>query len=211
VTLSPELELIGHHLDAAFARLVARRRRRRRAARIAGATAVLAAAFSTVAVASGIGPDLQLDPTKWTILHRGETDQGKGAYVHASENGTGRQSLFMVEHDAGLDRYQAFLLHERLVDAGDAAEAQSGVPVLTETGALCTVAQLTRAEVVALATLRTSFPAGMPADATRQRVDDAVRDAFAPNVCRGLRYASEQARLVYAGVQPDSLLMLGVG
>ena len=209
MTLSPELELIGHHLDTAFARLVARRRRRRRTVRIGAAMAVLAAAFSAVAVASGIGPDLRLDPTKWTTLHQGDIDEGKGAYVHASENATGRQSLFMVEHDAGLGRYQAFLLHERLVDAGSAAEAQSGVPVLTETGALCTATQLTRAEVVALATLRTSFPAGTPADATRQPVDDAVHDAFAPNACRGLRYASEQARLVYAGVQPDSLLMPG--
>jgi hypothetical protein len=210
VTLSPQLELIGHHLDTAFTRLIARRQRRRRAFRIAGATLALAAAFSAVAVASGIGPDLQLDPTKWTVLHRGEIDDGQGAYVHASVNASGRQSLFMVEHDAGLGRYLAFLLHERLVDAGNAAESQSGSSVPVEAGALCTAEQLTRAEVVAMATLRTSFPAGTPADATRPRVDDAVRDAFVPTVCRGLRYASEQARLVYAGVQPDSLLMPGV-
>ena len=211
MTLSPELELIGRQLDTAFTRLVARRRCRRRSLRIAGATLMLAAAFSAVAVASGLGPDLQLDPTKWTILHRGEIDEGRGAYVHAAENATGRQSLFMVEHDAGLGRYQAFLLHARLVDAGNAAESRSGVPVLTEAGALCTAAQLTRAEVVALGTLRASFPQGTPADATRKPVDDAVRDAFAPSVCRGLVYASEQARLVYAGVEPDSLLMPGVG
>jgi hypothetical protein len=211
VTLSPELEVIGHQLNTAFIRLVARRQHRRRSLRIAGATLVLAAAFSAVAVASGIGPDVQLDPTKWTIVHRGEIDDGKGVYVHATETATGRSSLFSVEHDAGLDRYQAFLLHERLVAAGNAAEAQSGVPVLAEAGPLCSATQLTRAESVALTTLHAAFPPGTSANATRQPVDDAVRSAFVPGVCRGLRYASEQARLVYGGVQPESLLMPGAG
>lgn len=210
MTLSPELELIGHDLEVAVRRLIARRRRRRRMLRIGGATFALAVTFTAVAVASGIGPDLQLDPTKWTILHRGEVDSGHGAYVHATEKATGRPTLFMVEHDTGLDRYQAFLLHERLVEAGNAAEAESGVPTHAESGALCTRAQLTRAEVLALATLRASFAQGTPADATKHRVDEAVRAAFASTACRGLDYASEQARLTYAGVQPDSFLMPGV-
>jgi hypothetical protein len=209
MNLSPELERLGHDLDVAVRRLSARRRRRRRTVRITGAALMLAAIFSAVAVASGIGPDLQLDPSKWTILHSGEVDDGQAAYVHAIEPATGRHSLFMVEHDAALERYQAFLLHERVVDAGNAAEAESGVRTRTEAGALCTPAQLTRAEVVALTTLRASFSPGTSADATRQPVDDAVQTAFAGTPCRGLEYASEQARLVFAGVQPASMLMTG--
>ena len=209
MTLSPELELIRCDLEAAIRRLVARRQRRRRILRVAGATVTLAATFSAVAVASGIGPDLQLDPTKWAILHRDQVDNGKGAYVHATENATGRHSLFMVEHDADMDRYQAFRLHERLVDAGNAAEAQSGVRVRTEPGTLCTAAQLTRAEVVALTGLRAAFAPGTSAATTQRSVDEAVRAAFADAPCRGLEYAGEQARLVYSGTQPTTMLMPG--
>ena len=68
------------------------------------------------------------------------------ADVRATDNATGRPSTFMVEHDAGLDRYQAFLLHERTVHAAGAG---------AETGAVCTAAELTRAERVALGALRT--------------------------------------------------------
>ncbi len=207
MTLSPELELIGRDLDAAVRRLITRRERVRKAIRVTGAMVALAVIFSTVAVASGIGPDLQLDPTKWTILHRGEIDNGQAAYVHATESGSGRQSLFLVEHDAGLDRYQAFLLHERVLEAGNAAEAESGVQTTTEPGPLCTSAQLTRAEVVALATLRAMFLPGTDADASKEPVDAAVRTAFVSAPCRGLEYAGEQARRVYAGAQPISTLM----
>ena len=209
MTLSPQLELIGHDLDVAVRRLIARRQRRRRTVRITCATLTVAAIFSAVAVASGIGPDLQLDVSKWTVLHRGEVEKGRAAYVHATENATGRHSLFMVEHDADLDRYQAFLLHERVVDFGNSAEVESGVRTRTEPGALCTPAQLTRAEVVALVALRTSFSPGTGADATKHPVDDAVLAAFAGTPCRGLEYASEQARLVYAQTQPASMLMAG--
>jgi hypothetical protein len=208
-TLSPELELIGHDLEVAFRRLIVRRQRRRRTLRIIGATVTLAAIFSAAAVASGIGPDLQLDPTKWTIFHRGEVDGGKAAYVHATENASGRHSLFIVEHDADLDRYQAFLLHERIVDAGNAAEAESDVRTRTEPGTLCTPEQLTRAEVVALQTLRASFAPGTNANATKERVDNAVRESFGATRCRGLEYATEQARFVFAGIQPESMLMAG--
>jgi len=205
VTLSPELELIGHHLDTAFARLVARRRRRRRTVRIGAAMAVLAAAFSAVAVASGIGPDLRLDPTKWTILGGGSTDGGRGAYVHAKRTVDGSHSTFMVEHDAGLAPYEAFLLHER---TRAAADATSPVPVQTESGTLCTPDALTRAETVALGAL-SAFPAGMAANATKQAVDQAVAPAFRDSPCRGLEYAGEQARFVYAGIEPRTLLMPG--
>jgi hypothetical protein len=105
-------------------------------------------------MASGIGPDLQLDPAKWSILGGGSTDNGRGAYVHAQNKADGGHSTFMVEHDAGLAPYDAFLLHER---TRAAADATSPVPVRTEPGALCTAAQLTRAERVALATLRSSY------------------------------------------------------
>lgn len=209
MSLSPELELIGHDLEAAMRRLVMRRQRRRRTFRVAGGTATLAAIFSAVAVASGVGPDLQLDPTKWSILHRGNLDGGRGAYVHATEKDSGAHSLFMVEHDASLDRDQAFLLHERLVDAGNAAEAESGVRTQTEPGPRCSAVQLTRAEVVALATLRASFAPGTAANATRPAVDEAVRASFVGAPCRGLEYAGEQARLVYSGTQPQTMLMPG--
>jgi hypothetical protein len=136
MTLSPRLELIGHDLDVAVRQLIARPQRRRRAVRITGATLTVAAIFSAVAVASGIGPDLQLDPSKWRIriLHRGEVDNGRAAYVHATENATGRHSLFMVEHDADLDRDEAFLLHERVVGFGNAAEGGNTARLDTDGG-----------------------------------------------------------------------------
>jgi len=113
----------------------------------------------------------------------------------------------MVEHDAGLPAYQAFLLHEQTLAA---AQASSPVPVEIEPGALCTPSALARAEAVALSTLRTQFPAGTNADATKASVDAAVLAAFKGSPCKGLEYAAEQARLVYAGVQPASMLMPGV-
>ena len=209
MNLSPQLELIGRDLDAAVRRMVARRQRRRRVVHVVAAALGTATLFSAAAAASGIGPDLQLDPTKWTILHRGDVDEGKAAYAHVVAKADGAHSLFMVEHDAGMDRYQAFLLHERVVDAGNAAEAASGVVNRIEPGDLCTAQQLTKAELVALATLRSTFAAGASADATKQVVDAAVGAAFASTPCRGLEYASEQARLVYAGTQPLSMLMPG--
>ena len=207
--LSPALELIGHDLDSAVRRLIVRRQRRRRTLRVTGAVLTVAAAFCTVAVASGIAPDLHLDPGTWTVLHRGEVDGGKGAYVQATENGTGRPSVFMVEHDAGLDRYAAFLLHEQTLAAANAAEADSGTQTRIEPGPVCTRAQVTRAEVVALGTLRASFAPGTPANSAAAQVDAAVRADFRDTPCRGLEYAGEQARLVYAGNQPAALLMPG--
>jgi hypothetical protein len=206
--LSPELELLGEQLHAAFGRHVARRRRQRRL-HVAGASVLGVLVFAAAALASGIGPDLQLDPTKWTILGGGSVDGGKAAFVHAQRKDDGGHSLFMVEHDAGLDRYQAFLLHEQVKALGNAAEAADGVPVPAEPGELCTAAQLTRAENVALDTLRSSFAPGVSPDAAKSAVDRAVQAAFAEKPCRGLEYAGEIARLVYAGTEPTADLMPG--
>jgi hypothetical protein len=40
-------------------------------------------------------------------------------------------------------------------------------------------------------------------------VDGAVSAAFQDGPCRGLEYAGERARFVYAGVEPRSMLMPG--
>jgi len=83
------------------------------------------------------------------------------------------------------------------------------VRVRPEQGELCAAEELTRAESVAYATLQSTFPPSTDADATKQTVDDAVAAAFAGLPCRGLEYAGEQARLVYAGVMPAKRLMPG--
>ena len=204
--LPEHLEAIGRELQSAVGRRIERRRRRRRTLRVGGAAAVLALAVSAAAIASGIGPELQLDPTKWSLLGGGSVDEGQGQFVHAQRKADGSHSTFMVEHDAGLAPYQAFLLHER---TRAAADATSPVPVRTEPGALCSPAELTRAETVALTRLA-AFPAGTAATATKADVDAAVAAAFSGAPCRGLEYASEQARLVYAGVEPRTFLMPGV-
>jgi hypothetical protein len=134
---------------------------------------------------------------KWTILGGGSTDGGRGAYVHAKRTVDGSHSTFMVEHDAGLAPYAAFLLHER---TRAAADATSPVPVQTEPGTLCSPNALTRAETVALGAL-SAFPAGTATNVTRQAVDQAVAAAFRDAPCRGLEYAGEQARFVYAGIE----------
>ena len=198
-----DLEAIGRDLVAAHALRLERSRKRRRTLLSAAVASAVACVLAAAAVASDIGPGLQLDPTKWTILGRGSTDGGQGEYVHAQRVQDGAHSTFMVEHDAGLAPYQAFLLHER---TRAAADASAPVPVLSEAGALCAPAELTRAESVALTRLG-AFPAGIAADATKAAVDAAVEAAFDGAPCRGLEYASEQARLVYAGVEPRTLLM----
>ncbi len=84
------------------------------------------------------------------------------------------------------------------------------MPVREEPGDLCTRGELTRAEQTALDTLRASFVPGTPADVTKPSVDAAVAAAFASAPCRGLEYAGEIPRLVYAGIEPVSHLMTGV-
>jgi hypothetical protein len=201
-----EYDVLGRDLRDAFARLVVRRHRRRRRLRVAGVVGAAALAFSAVAVASGIGPELQLDPTKWSILGGGSVDEGRGEYVHAQRRDDDGHSTFMVEHDEGMDRYEAFLLHERLKER---AAATASVRVRREKGELCARAELTRAEVVALEALRASFAPGTAPDATKARVDEALTAGFAASPCRGLEYAGERARFVYAGIEPVSMLMAG--
>jgi hypothetical protein len=200
-----DLDAIGRDVVAAHAVRLDRLRKQRRLLRTTILAVMIGSVFAAAAVASDIGGDLQLDPTKWTILGRGSTDDGRGAYVHARRATDGSPSTFMVEHDAGLPPFEAFLLHER---TRAAADASSPVPVRPETGALCTAAELTRAERVALTALA-AFPGGTAADATKTVADSAVHAAFGDSPCRGLEYASEQARLVHAGVQPRALLMEG--
>ena len=188
--LSTELDAIGIELRRAYAG----RLRRRRLVRMTASTgALLALLAATAAAAAG---DLQLDPAKWTIVGGGSVDNGQAEYVHAKRVDGGGTSTFMVEHDAGMDRYQAFLLHEKVKAAADGT---SPVPITTEPGALCTREQLTRAEQTALDAVR---PGGS--------AQDAVQRAFAGDPCRGLAYAAERAEWVNAGKEPAGNLMPGV-
>jgi hypothetical protein len=190
-----DLDTIGRDITVAYGRRLDRQRGRRKLVRGCGAVALLACVFATVAVASGIGPDLELNPSEWSILGGGSTDGGRGQYVHAQRTADGSHSTFMVEHDTGLAPYQAFLLHERTKAAADAT---SPVPVRTEPGPLCAPAQLTRAESTALAALRSGAdPAA------------AVAAAFADDRCRGLEWSVERARAVFTGKEPASMLMPG--
>ena len=201
-----DLVALEQDLRTAVARRIERGQRRRRRLSVIAVAAVITTGLCAAAVASGISGDLGLDPTKWEVLGGGSVDNGRGAYVHAQRKEDGSNSTFMVEHDAGLAPYRAFLLHEQTLAA---AQASSPVPVRREQGELCTADELTRAESVALATLRSTFALGAGADATKATVDDAVAAAFAGAPCKGLEYAGEQARLVYAGVMPVSRLMPG--
>jgi hypothetical protein len=189
--LTQKLEATGRELHIALGRRIAKTQRRLRRARQVAVIVAAFAAFAGIAVASGIDEDLHLDPTKWTIFSSGSVDNGRGAYVKAHATDGSGDSTFMVEHDAALERYDAFLLHERLVDAAGGG---------SETGPLCSRAELTRAEQVALAALRSALSA-----------DAALKAEFTGQPCRGLAYASEQARLVYTGAQPESMLMPGAG
>jgi hypothetical protein len=204
--MTTDFDAIGLDLSAALHRRLDTRQRRHRRLRIAVVTAVVAGAFSAAAIASGIAGDLGLDPTKWSVLGGGNVDNGRGAYVHAKSLEDGSNSTFMVEHDAGLPAYQAFLLHERTLAA---AQATSPVLVRIERGDLCTPDALTRVERVSLATLSAGFAPGTDPNASRQAVADATAAAFAGTPCKGLEYGGEQARLVYAGIQPRSMLMPG--
>lgn len=206
--MTTDLQALGDDLIAALVRRAGDARRRDRRLRFTALAAGAVCVFSATAVASGIADDLHLDPARWSIVGRGSVDDGNGEYVHGERLSDGSHSTFLVEHDAGLGPYDAFLLHEKTLAA---ARATSPVPVAAEAGARCSRAELTRAESVALATLRSAFPVGADADATKSSVDRAVRDAFAGATCRGLEYAGEQARLVFSGLQPVATLMPGVG
>ena len=204
--MTTDLDAIGRDLQHALERRLSNKRRRVHRVRLVGLCLAATGTFATVAYASGIGADLQLDPSKWSILGGGSVDDNRGAYVHAKNRDDGSNSTFMVEHDAGLPAYQAFLLHQKTLAA---ANSTSPVPVRIEPGALCTPDAVTRAETVALGTLRAGFTPGASPDVTREAVTTAVAAAFKNAPCAGLEYAGEQARLVYSGRQPESTLMPG--
>jgi hypothetical protein len=69
---------------------------------------------------------------------------------------------------------------------------------------------LTRAEIVALRALRGGFSPGADPETTKTAVDLAISAEFAGQPCQGLEYGGEQARLVFAGIEPKSKLMPGV-
>ena len=177
--LAPELEVIGRNLVGAYSS----RLRRRRRTRLGATTACALLLFAGAAYASGVGDDLGLDPTKWEIVGSGSVDGGLATYVHARSLEDGRPSTFMVEHDAGMDRYAAFLLHEKTVDAA------GGSP---ETGALCARTELSAIEQETLNALRAG---GTPDPG---------------NACRGRDYGIEIARNVFRGIEPAANLMPGV-
>lgn len=205
--MATDFAAIGEDLHAGLVRRFEGRRRRRRRLATAAVASLAACGLSAAAIASGIGADLQLDPTQWSILGGGSVDNGRGAYVHAKRISDGSNSTFLVDHDESLPAYPAFLLYEQTLAA---AQASSPVPVRVERGDLCSPSALTRAETVAMTTLRAQFPPGADADVTRGSVDSSVQATFAGSPCKGLEYAGEQARLVYAGVQPVLKLMPGV-
>jgi hypothetical protein len=179
IPLTPELETIGRELRRAYSS----RLRRHRRLRLGSATLCCVLLFAGAAYASGVADDLGLDPTRWEILDGGSVDGGKAAFVRAKSLANGTPSTFMVEHDAGMDRYDAFLLHEKTLDAA------GGSP---ESGFLCTRAQLAEIE---------------------QQTLDALRSSTAPGpsgTCRGREYATEIARRVFAGGEPAANLMPGV-
>jgi hypothetical protein len=171
-----QLDAIGHDLVVAYSA----RLRRRRTVRLTAAAACSLLAFAGAAYASGVADDLGLDPTKWEIVSAGSVDGGLAQYVHARNLEDGGPSTFMDEHDAGLNRYDAFLLHEKTLDAA------GGSP---ETGPLCTRAELASVERQALEALR----AGATPDPAES--------------CRGRAYGIEIAQHVFAGIEPAANLM----
>ena len=194
-----DLDSIERDLVTAYrARLATTKRKRRKFSVAAVSALILAGAFTTVAVASDIGVNFTLDPTQWIVIGSGSSNDGQAAYVHAQKRSDGSHSTFMVEHDAGLPRYAAFLLHEQNKDAADAT---SPVPVKPEPGPLCTADQLTRAETLALQVAQ--------ATPTKDAVMAALNEEFSGSACRGLDYAADEALLVNAGTEPRSLLMPG--
>ena len=88
-----DLDAIGRDLVAAHALRLQRTHKRRRALRTAGLTLAVACAFAAAAAASDIGPDLQLDPTKWTILGHGSTDRGGLSRDHRKQSRGDRRAV----------------------------------------------------------------------------------------------------------------------
>jgi hypothetical protein len=201
--LPRNLEAFGRDLEAGVRALIARRRRRRRVATITAAIVLAAACFSAVAVASGLVDDLSLNPARWRILDHGDVEGGQASYVRAIDKRSGKQTLFTVVRDRGMDRYRAFLLHEEVAAAAGERSYADGMR-------LCSRRELTRAEQVAVAHLEVSFTPAVGVDAMKRSSDKALAAAFAARPCRGLDYAGERARFVFAGVEPPTMLMPSV-
>ena len=203
--MTTDLEAIGRDLHHALERRLSNKRRRGHRVRLAGLCLAATGTFATVAYASGIGADLQLDPSKWSILGGGSVDDNRGAYVHAKNREDGSNSTFMVEHDAGLPAYQAFLLHQKTLAA---ANSTSPVPVRTEPGALCTPDAVTRAETVALGALRAGFTPGASPDADQGSSHDGGGSRLQERTLRGtrVRRRASAARLLRppTGVDADA-------
>lgn len=198
--LPRNLEVLGRDLEAGVRALIARRRRRRRAATITAVIALSAASFSTIAVASGLVDDFSLNPSRWHLLDRGDVEGGQASYVRAIDKRSGEQTLFTVVHDGGMDRYRAFLLHEEVAAAAGERPSADGMH-------LCSRRELARAEQVAMAHLEASFTPADDVDAMKRSTDMALAAAFAARPCRGLDYAGERARFVFAGVEPPATLL----
>ena len=119
--MTAELEALGHDLETAFARHLAVRSRKTRRRRAVGLATTTAGVLCAAAIGSGIAPELDLDPTTWSVLGRGTVDGGRGEYASAVRTADGSPSQFVVEHDDGLAPYDAFLLHQKTLAAARAA------------------------------------------------------------------------------------------
>ena len=131
------------------------------------------------------------------------------------------QDWALVDHLFGYQRPCQLLV--QALQVPDQAAVEDGIPYPDDGPApealvhpdaqahlLAGIGLQAQAETVALAALAAQFPPGTDAEATRDPVDSAVQAAFADSPCRGIEYAGEQARLVYAGMMPESKLMPGV-
>jgi hypothetical protein len=175
---------LGRDLQRAVGRQIARRAHRRRVATASALSVVAVGILSTAALASGVLPGLDLDPTKWEVLDRGEVD-GQASYVIARDRQSGEESTFLEERDAGMDRYEAFLLNRR---------TRSAARLPLEAGPVCTAEELTRIEIAALEALAAGA---------------SVTEALRPFACSGVEYGAERALGVHEGTEPVEMLMPG--
>jgi hypothetical protein len=118
--MTTDLQALGDDLFAALSRRAGTTRRRGHRLCVAALVVGAVGVFSATPIASGIADDLNLDPTQWSILGRGSVDNGTAEYVHGQRLSDGSHSTFLVEHDAGLAPYDAFLLHEKTLAAAGA-------------------------------------------------------------------------------------------
>jgi hypothetical protein len=184
----------------------ARRARRRRRVGVALAVALTFAAISGASIAAsqsvrtffGIGDE-------YTILEEGTVSGVPFAKVE--EKKTGQQGAFVQEPEiqTGGDRYQQYLRWQQLSDEVLRAASQEIF------GEVCTVEELTQAEIT---TIETYVAEGFRPGDAKAAVDThlAVDEAIAPGgeaPCRGIGFAHSQVDLVFRGVAPPSDLFPG--